>query len=73
MAALAAARNAAPEILKTLIAARPRQPRLVLGELEAGSPSEAWFHRMDWLPLWAERGALDWLMQAVKSLGSPLN
>lgn len=60
-AALAAARQAAPRILTTLIAVRPRQPDGDGDDLQPSADDEAWYYRMDWLPLWTELGALKWL------------
>ncbi|MDP2826460.1 MAG: SEC-C metal-binding domain-containing protein [Sulfuritalea sp.] len=65
-AALAQARKERPKILKTLIAARPRMPELDFDTVTIGGDDEAWYYRMDWLPLWQEFGALVWLKKAVK-------
>lgn len=66
-AALAQARKDRPKILKTLLAAQPRQPELDLMGVTMGGEDEAWYYRMDWLPLWQESGALAWLKEAAKS------
>lgn len=65
-AALAQARKERPKILKTLIAARPRMPELDIDMVQIGGEDEAWYYRMDWLPLWQEHGALAWLKKAAK-------
>jgi Flp pilus assembly protein TadD len=66
-AALAQARKERPKILKTLLAARPRMPDLDVDTVQIGGDDEAWYYRMDWLPLWQARGALAWLKKTVKS------
>lgn len=65
-AALAAARKERPRILKMLLAARPRQPELNFHGVTMGGEDEAWYYRMDWLPVWKESGALAWLKTATK-------
>lgn len=65
-AALAAARKERPRILKTLLAARPRMPELDFAGVTLGGEDEAWYYRMDWLPVWKETGALAWLKKAAK-------
>ena len=64
--ALAGARKERPKILKTLIAARPSMPELNFDSVTIGGDDEAWYYRMDWLPLWQETGALAWLKKAAK-------
>jgi hypothetical protein len=64
--ALAHARKERPKILKTLIAARPSMPELNFDSVTIGGDDEAWYYRMDWLPLWQETGALAWLKKAAK-------
>lgn len=68
-AALAQARKERPKILKTLLAVRPRMPELDFATVQIGGDDEAWYYRMDWLPLWQELGALVWLKKAVKGGG----
>lgn len=65
--ALARARKDRPKILKTLLAARPRMPDLDFHGVTMGGEDEAWYYRMDWLPVWKESGALAWLKKATKS------
>ncbi|MDA8259767.1 MAG: SEC-C metal-binding domain-containing protein [Betaproteobacteria bacterium] len=67
-AALAEARKERPRILKTLLAAKPRMPDLDYMGVTMGGEDEAWYYRMDWLPLWRESGALAWLKQAAKGV-----
>lgn len=66
-AALVQARKDRPRILKTLLAAKPRMPELNFHGVTLGGEDEAWYYRMDWLPLWKESGALAWLKKAAKS------
>lgn len=66
-AALVQARKDRPRILKTLLAAKPRMPELNYHGVTLGGEDEAWYYRMDWLPLWKESGALAWLKKAAKS------
>ena len=63
---LALARKERPKILKTLLAARPRVPELDFDTVTIGGEDEAWYYRMDWLPLWQELGALAWLKKVAK-------
>ena len=65
--ALVQAQKERPRILKTLLAARPRMPDLDFVGVTMGGEDEAWYYRMDWLPVWKESGALAWLKKAVKS------
>jgi hypothetical protein len=65
VAALAAAKKRRPRILKTLTAARPRQPELEDGLVTPGGEDEAWYYRQTWRALWQQTGALDWLRQAA--------
>ena len=65
--ALALARKNRPKILSTLIAARPRTPELDFDTVSFGGDDEAWYYRIDWLPLWKKTGALAWLKKAAKS------
>ncbi len=64
--ALALARQDRPKILSTLIAVRPRAPELDFNSTLIGDDDEAWYYRMDWLPVWTHLGALDWLKKAGK-------
>lgn len=66
VAALAKARKERPRILKTLLAAKPRMPDLNFIGITMGGEDEAWYYRMDWLPVWKELGALVWLKKAAK-------
>lgn len=61
VAALAAAKKAAPRILKTLLAARPKAPALRPGLITHGGEDEAWLYRTDWRHVWEATGALVWL------------
>ncbi len=56
-----------PKILKTLLAARPRMPEVNLEMVQVGGEDEAWYYRMDWLPLWQQSGALDWAKKLVRA------
>lgn len=69
VAALVQARKDRPRILKTLLAVRPRMPELNFHGVTLGGEDEAWYYRMDWLPLWNESGALAWLKKAAKGQG----
>lgn len=64
--ALVLARKERPKILKTLLAANPRMPELNFHGVTLGGEDEAWYYRMDWLPVWKESGALTWLKKAAK-------
>lgn len=61
-AALAEAKKHAPNILKTLTTENPRMPALTPGLVTHGGEDEAWYYRMDWLPLWEKSGALALLL-----------
>lgn len=65
-AALVQARKERPRILKTLLASKPRMPDLDYIGVTMGGEDEAWYYRMDWLPVWKETGALAWLKKAAK-------
>lgn len=49
-----------PRVLKTLLAANPRRPRLDPGYVTLGGSDEAWYYREDHLALWQQDGALEW-------------
>ncbi|MDO8958379.1 MAG: SEC-C domain-containing protein [Rhodocyclaceae bacterium] len=61
-AALAQAKKHSPNIHKTLAAASPRMPAMTPGMVTHGGEDEAWYYRMDWLPLWEKTGALALLL-----------
>lgn len=61
-AALAEARKHSPNILKTLAAETPRMPTMTPRLVTHGGEDEAWYYRMDWLPLWEKTGAKAWLL-----------
>lgn len=61
MAALAEAQQHTPNILKTLTAENPRMPEITPGQVTHGGEDEAWYYRMDYLPVWKKTGALAWL------------
>lgn len=62
VAALVEAKRISPRILATLTAARPRMPaELTPGIVTWGGVDEAWYYRQNWLHVWQEAGALDWL------------
>lgn len=58
--ALAGLRSEYPEILKMLLAAKPRRPAMELGRVKVGGRDEAWCYREDCLEMWRKSGALDW-------------
>jgi tetratricopeptide (TPR) repeat protein len=68
--ALAAATKYLPRVLKTLTAARPKQPKLLdRGFVTAGGEDEAWLYRQQWRAVWQSTGALDWLKRAAGGKG----
>lgn len=58
--ALRAARRDYPEVLRMLLAANPRQPRLSPHGISIGGKDEAWFYRQEYLDLWRGQDALEW-------------
>ena len=67
--ALAAAAKQRPRVLKTLVAARPKSPKLDPRFVTVGGEDEAWFYRRRWHAVWLNTGALDWLKRAAGSKG----
>lgn len=66
VAALAAARKACPKMLKMLLAAKPKMPRMEDDYVSMGGDEDAWMYRTDWRYVWASSGALDWLKRESK-------
>ncbi|MCB1886158.1 MAG: SEC-C domain-containing protein [Rhodocyclaceae bacterium] len=63
--ALAAAAKHLPKVLRTLLAKRPRQPDLTPGVIRHGGADQAWVYRAEYLPVWTDCDAIDWLRQAA--------
>jgi len=63
--ALKAARKRYPEVVKMLLADKPRQPRLTPGLVTMGGKDEAWYYRIEQFNLWQSSGALEWLRSAT--------
>lgn len=59
-AALRRASQDSPEVLRMLLAANPRQPKMNPGYVSVGGKDEAWLYRQDYLELWRAGGALEW-------------
>ncbi|TAJ76422.1 MAG: SEC-C domain-containing protein [Gallionellaceae bacterium] len=59
--AMEVARKRYPEVAKMLLAAKPKQPRLQDGLVQAGGKDEAWYYRQDYFDLWQTSDALSWL------------
>lgn len=64
--ALAYARKERPKVLRTLIAARPKEPELRQGLVSLGGDDEAWYYRINCREAWVKSGALDWLKGQAK-------
>ncbi len=64
-AALAEAKQHAPNIFKTLTAKNPRMPEMTPGQVTHGGEDEAWYYYMDYLPVWQKADAKAWLQQAA--------
>lgn len=58
--ALRAAKRDYPEVLRMLLAANPKQPRLSPYGVTLGGKDEAWVYRQEHIGLWQEHGALEW-------------
>jgi len=58
--ALRAAKRDYPEVLRMLLAANPKQPRLSPHGISVGGKDEAWVYRLAHLELWRQHGALEW-------------
>lgn len=67
--ALRAAKREYPEVLRMLLAAKPKQPRLSPHGISVGGKDEAWFYRQGHYEVWQARGALDWA-RSVSGAGS---
>ena len=67
--ALAAAAKQRPRVLKTLVAARPKSPKLDPRFVTVGGEDEAWFYRRRWHAVWRNTGALDWLKRSAGAKG----
>lgn len=65
-AALADAVRAFPEVLPTLLAAKPRKPKLDPGWVTSGGRDEAWYYREEMREAWQCAGALEWARKARK-------
>lgn len=50
-----------PEMLRMLLSANPKQPRLRPYGVTVGGKDEAWFYRQDHIDLWRKHGALEWV------------
>jgi tetratricopeptide (TPR) repeat protein len=61
--ALVAARKRYPEVLKMLLAEKPKQPRLRDGIVQVGGKDEAWYYFKDNFDIWKQSGGLEWLQQ----------
>jgi tetratricopeptide (TPR) repeat protein len=61
--ALAYARKRLPKVLKTLVAARPKQPPLTPGMVTHSGGDEAWQYRIDSGETWEKCNALEWLKE----------
>ncbi|MDP2784405.1 MAG: SEC-C metal-binding domain-containing protein [Sulfurimicrobium sp.] len=61
--ALEGATKAYPKVLKTLVAAAPREPRQEQFGVTVGGDYEAWMYRELRLPVWSKTGALEWAGQ----------
>jgi hypothetical protein len=64
-AALTVARLHRPKFLSVLLDANAPAPDLDFDSVTVGGEDEAWYYRMDWLPLWKRSGALDWLKKVA--------
>ena len=71
--ALDSAREQRPKFLSSLLDNNPSVPDLHFDALTVGGDDEAWYYRMDWLPLWERMGGLDWLRNTVKFTTVRLN
>jgi tetratricopeptide (TPR) repeat protein len=58
--ALRAAKREYPEVLRMLLAAKAKQPRLSPYSVTVGGKDEAWLYREEHLDLWRADGALEW-------------
>lgn len=56
-------------ILKMLIQPNVKKPSMSGYGISIGGKDQAWLYREDNLPLWKKHEALDWLSDALKSLG----
>ncbi|MCX7155904.1 MAG: SEC-C domain-containing protein [Rhodocyclales bacterium] len=65
VAALAHAAKRLPNVLKTLIAARPKTPPLTPGMVTHGGDDEAWRYRVASRETWTKCEALDWLKETA--------
>lgn len=63
VAALARAVKHLPKVLKTLVAARPKQPNMAPEFIAHGGAEQAWEYRIDYRPTWVECDALGWLKE----------
>ena len=61
VAALAQAVKRLPKVLKTLVAARPKMPKMTPGLITHGGDDQAWEYRIDFRPTWIHCDALGWL------------
>lgn len=58
-----------PLILKTLLAEKPRKPKLDAYGYTLGGADEAWYFREDYRDLWQRAGALNWANSIAGSKG----
>lgn len=70
-AAARAVRRDWPEVYKMLVADNPRPPRLSPYGIRLGGKDQAWLYRREFLPLWREAGALDWLKGIGRKTPAP--